>query len=71
MPAGLRRSHRLARGVWGRIAMSEGRMRFVSETDPVFEVVITPDAPQPIPPELTHRVEPLGPVRFVIQFFQP
>ncbi|HEX3567344.1 MAG TPA: DUF3565 domain-containing protein [Acidimicrobiales bacterium] len=71
MPIALRRSHRLARGVWGRIVMSEGRMRFVSETDPVFDLIITPDAPQPIPPELAHRVEPLGPVRFAIQFFRP
>jgi tellurite methyltransferase len=71
MPAALRSSHRLASGVWEQIVISEGRMRFVSETDPVCDVVITPDAPQAIPPEVSHRVEPLGPVRFALQFYQP
>jgi tellurite resistance-related uncharacterized protein len=70
MPAGLRRSHRLAAGVWGRIVMGEGRMRFVSESDPTCDLVVTSEAPQAIPPEVPHSVEPLGPVRFVIQFYQ-
>lgn len=43
----------------------------MSETHPVCDVIITPDAPLSIPPELTHRVEPLGPARCAIQFFQP
>ena len=71
MPPALRRDHRVARGLWGRIVMGAGRMRFVSETDPVCDVIVTPDGPQAIPPEVTHRVEPIGSVRFAIEFYQP
>ena len=71
MPMCLRRSHRLAAGMWGRIVMGEGRMRFTSEAAPSSDYIVTADAPQAIPPELSHSVEPLGAVRFVIQFYQP
>ncbi|HEX4244018.1 MAG TPA: DUF1971 domain-containing protein [Acidimicrobiales bacterium] len=71
MPAALRSGRRLARGVWERIVMREGHMHFVAQTDPVSDVIITPDAPQAVPPEVTHRVEPLEPVRFAIEAYQP
>lgn len=71
MPAGLRRAHRLAAGVWGRIVVAQGRMRFVSESDPRCDLIVTPASPQAIPPELPHAVEPLGPVRFAIEFYGP
>ncbi len=68
MPAGLRRAHRIAEGTWGRIVVHEGRLRFVARTDPGIDVVLGPDTAQAIPPGVEHEVEPLGQVRFSIEF---
>jgi tellurite methyltransferase len=70
MPAALRRAHRVATGVWGRLRVERGRLRFRAETRPPLDVVVTPDAAQAIPPEVEHHVEPLGEVRFSIEFLR-
>ncbi|NLV54165.1 MAG: DUF1971 domain-containing protein [Acidimicrobiales bacterium] len=72
VPAGLLRTHRIATGVWGRLRVRAGRLRFVWEGD---------DAPPPVdlgpgdslvvPPDRPHRVEPDTDVRFVIEFHRP
>lgn len=67
MPAALRRDHRVAAATWGRIRVQEGRLRFTAATEPPIDVEVGPGAPQPIPPEVEHRVEPLGPVRFTVE----
>lgn len=68
MPAALRGNHRVATGTWGRLRVEGGRVRFRGETQPPLDVVVSPDAPQPIPPEVEHRVEPLGEARFSVEF---
>jgi tellurite resistance-related uncharacterized protein len=68
LPPGLRRAHRVAAGNWGRICVVEGALRFVAETRPPIDVVITAGAPQAIPPEVPHEVEPQGSVRFFVEF---
>ncbi|MGH9108716.1 MAG: DUF3565 domain-containing protein [Acidimicrobiales bacterium] len=68
MPAGLRRDHRVAGGTWGRIAVRSGRLRFVLPGDPGVDVEVVAGAGQAIPPEMTHHVEPIGSVRFAIDF---
>ena len=70
MPAALRRAHRMAAATWGRIRVEQGRLRFVAATEPPLEVEVGPEAPQPIPPEVEHFVEPLGPVRFAVEFLK-
>ncbi len=70
MPAALRRAHRVAAGTWGRILVERGRLRFRAETEPPVDVVVGPEAPQPIPPEVEHHVEPLGEVRFSVEFLR-
>ncbi|MFP5317342.1 MAG: DUF3565 domain-containing protein [Acidimicrobiia bacterium] len=71
MPAGLRRDHRVAAGTWGRITVEAGRLRFRAATEPPLDTVVEPGSHQPIPPEVVHSVEPLGPVRFVVEFLAP
>lgn len=68
VPAGLLRSHRLAEGTWGRIKLTHGRLRFHAGTQPRYERVIDSDDHQGVPPGVGHWVEPLGPVRFSIDF---
>jgi len=69
MPAGLRRAHRVAAGTWGRIVVQAGRLRFVAATAPTIDVELEAGSTQAIPPEVIHEVEPLGAVRFSVEFF--
>ena len=68
MPAGLRRAHRVAARTWGRLVVEEGELRFRARTEPAIDVTLTAGATQPIPPTVEHEVEPLGPVRFRVEF---
>lgn len=68
MPKGLLRSHRLAGRTWGRLVVRQGRLRFTAATKPPIDVVLTAGCTQAVPPEVAHQVEPLGPVRFSIDF---
>ena len=70
LPDALRRDHRVASGVWGRIRVDEGALRFVAETDPPTDVTLAAGDTQPIPPDVPHHVEPLGQVRFVVEFLR-
>jgi tellurite methyltransferase len=68
MPVGLTRAHRLAAGTWGRIVVYEGRLRFKAQTQPEVDTVLRAGWHQGIPPEVEHEVQPLGEVRFSIDF---
>ena len=70
MPAGLRAAHRVAAGTWGRLRVQQGRIRLRLQTDPPLALVVGPDHLQPIPPEVEHEVEPLGEVRFSVEFLR-
>lgn len=69
LPAGLRRAHTTRAGVWGRVEVLSGRLRFVM---PAFAVdaVIEAGSHAIIPPEIEHHVEPLGPVRMRVAFLR-
>ena len=69
IPAGLRREHRTASGVWGVITVVEGRLRFRS-LHPVNETILTPATPIAVAPEQPHEVAPDGPVRFYVEFYR-
>lgn len=71
MPAALRRSHRVAAGTWGHLWVVDGRVRFLARTNPVLAVVVGAGSSQPIPPEVEHEVDPLGHVRFFVEFLRP
>jgi len=68
MPAALRRAHRVAAGAWGLLEVEAGAVRFVADTDPPIDVLVTPAGPQPIPPELDHHVAPEEGARFHVTF---
>lgn len=70
LPAGLRREHNTKRGVWGRIIVLDGRLRYrVGLLD--FEQELTPDQPPGIiQPEVLHSVEPVDTVRFFVEFLR-
>lgn len=68
LPAALRREHRTRAGVWGVIRVLEGRLKF-SLADGIGDTVLTPDRSAIVLPEQTHRVEPLGPMRMQVDFY--
>ncbi|MCM8730427.1 DUF1971 domain-containing protein [Hephaestia sp. MAHUQ-44] len=73
MPAALRSAHNTKAGSWGLIHVAEGRLRY-RVTDPnraPLEQILTPDTPPGIvEPTILHQVEPLGPVRFHVEFWR-
>lgn len=70
LPPGLRRAHQLATGTWGKLIVREGVLRFSMSGPPPLSVDLGPGSPaQPIPPGMHHEVEPVGHVRFLIDFF--
>ena len=65
-PAGLRRAHRIAPGVWGVLRVRSGSLRFV--VDGGGARTLTDGECQVIPPEVEHHVELIDEVRFVVEF---
>lgn len=73
VPAALLGDHSTKPGVWGRIRLLSGRLRYVV-TDPSRQGVtrdLRPDSdPAIIEPEILHHVELLGPVQFQVEFWR-
>lgn len=69
VPAGLLRAHRVADGVWGRLRVIEGGLRFVwEEPGAGAPLDLVEGDSVVIPPDTPHRVEPAAPCRFVVEF---
>jgi tellurite resistance-related uncharacterized protein len=68
LPQALRREHATKTGVWGVIRVIEGRLalRFLDGTP---GAVLSPDRPGLVRPEQPHLVEPLGPMRMRVEFY--
>jgi tellurite methyltransferase len=70
LPPGLSQAHQLAAGTWGQIVVRQGTLRFSMDGEPAWSAELTPCHPaQAIPPQVRHAVQPLGKVRFRIDFF--
>ena len=67
-PAGLRRAHRVAAGVWARLVVHSGALTFVFEDDPDRHIDVVAGASQLIPPGRLHHVDIVGPVTFALEF---
>jgi tellurite resistance-related uncharacterized protein len=67
VPAGLRHRHQTEPGVWGLIVVLEGRLRF-RRLEPLMESELGPAHLGIVAPEEPHEVEPLGPVKFFVEF---
>jgi tellurite methyltransferase len=68
IPSGLRRNHSTKPGVWGVIHVVAGRLRYHIEGLGGRELVLDPETPGIVVPEVPHHVEPDGPVRFFVEF---
>lgn len=71
VPAGLLKAHTTKAGSWALIHVLEGRLayRIVDPRRPATETILTPQgAPGVVEPTVLHEVQPLGPVRFYVEF---
>lgn len=69
VPAGLRRAHRIAPGVWGRLRVIGGSVTFVLEDAGESRDLHEGDT-QVIEPDVAHHVEPGANAEFVIEFYR-
>lgn len=73
VPAGLLADHSTKEGVWGLIHVSRGKLRYCV-TDPRRENeerILEPGSTAGVvEPTIVHRVEPLGPVEFHVEFLR-
>lgn len=67
IPAALRRSHTTKAGVWAKIHVERGRLRY-RLLHPLREQELAAGDVGLVPPEAPHEVEPVGEVRFHVEF---
>lgn len=69
LPDGLRRDHSTRAGVWGVIRLIEGRLVLHYEDADTSSVELSPGVFGLVRPQQIHRVEPLGPIRMQVDFY--
>ncbi len=67
VPSALLSAHETKDGAWVLLHVLEGKLRFCIEK-PLAETILEPGEPGVIEPKVPHHVEPLGPVRFYLEF---
>ena len=70
IPAGLKSEHATKRGVWARIQVVSGALRYRVGAPVRRSFHVESHSRAVIVPEVRHRVEPEGPVRFFIEFWR-
>ena len=69
VPAGLKKDHSTKTGVWAKIIVTEGKLRY--RVDALgTDMELSQDKPGIVVPEVLHSVEPLGAVRFFVEFYK-
>ena len=70
IPGSLLRSHATKPDVWARIQVLEGRLRYCVLDDDAQGVVLEGGSVAIVAPEVRHRVEAVGTVRFFVEFLK-
>jgi tellurite resistance-related uncharacterized protein len=68
LPPGLRHLHQTRSGVWGRILIRQGLLRYQIVEPTSRSWILRPGVAGIIKPEQSHLVEPCGTTRFRIEF---
>ena len=63
-------SHETKPGVWAKVVVLEGSLRYCILGVEAEEHELTPDRPGVAEPEVPHRVEITGPVRFQLELYR-
>lgn len=70
VPAALRARHGTKRGVWAKIRVESGRLRYKMHEPFHEETVLEPGREGTVLPGVDHEVEPVGDVRFHVEFYR-
>ncbi len=69
LPAGLQHAHTTRAGVWAKIVVASGTIRYHIETTGVV-YTLSPKLPGIVVPTVPHHLEVCGPVALVIEFYR-
>ena len=69
IPAAFKKDHSTKAGVWARINVLAGRLRYIVDALDT-DMALHAGTPGIIQPEVPHRVEPQGPVRFFLEMYR-
>jgi tellurite resistance-related uncharacterized protein len=67
LPTALREHHQTKPGVWGVIHILEGKLTYTTY-EPFAQQILEPEVPGIVRPSQSHKVQPLGSVRFFVEF---
>lgn len=70
IPNGLLKSHSTKSGVWGKIVVLEGELRYRILEPTLEEHVLTTEHFGVVEPQVLHEVMPLGKVSFYVEFLK-
>lgn len=70
IPSGLKKNHATKPGVWGVIHVVSGQLRYYIDGLDGREMLLDPESPGIVVPEVLHHVDPDGPVRFFVEFYR-
>ena len=69
VPAGLQKEHATGTGIWAKITVLEGALRYKAEALDI-DITLSPTTEGIIVPNVVHAVKPLGKVRFFVAFYR-
>lgn len=70
VPKGLLRSHNTKLGVWGKIVILEGELRYRILEPEIEDHILTAEHFGVVEPTVLHEVLPLGKVSFYVEFMK-
>jgi tellurite resistance-related uncharacterized protein len=70
IPAGLLKSHNTKAGVWGKIVILEGELRYRILEPQLEDHILTVNHFGVVEPQVPHEVMPLGKVSFYVEFLR-
>lgn len=70
IPAGLLKAHRTKEGTWGKIVIVSGKLNYRILEPDLEEVELSAEFHGVVEPTVLHEVEPLGNVKFYVEFYR-
>jgi len=70
VPKGLLHEHRTKEGVWGKIVVLEGKLRYTINEPQEEGIILDENTHGVVEPTVRHEVTPLGNVKFYVEFYR-
>ena len=70
LPQSLREAHSTKPGVWAKIHLESGQVRFVDHSHQDELTLLSPELTGVVEPETLHHVEPIGNVQMYLEFYR-